>query len=70
MEFKEEHTLEPDELFCCVIFSSGLKEKTFYVTKMQECRKKNVCLFLLLENPRPLSPPSCPPQPQTSYQPT
>ena len=25
-EFKEKHTLEQDELFCCVIISSGLKE--------------------------------------------
>ena len=25
-EFKEEHTLNQDELFCCVIISSGLKE--------------------------------------------
>ena len=25
---KEEHTLEQEELFCCVIISSGLKEKT------------------------------------------
>ena len=26
IEFKEKHTLEQDELFCCVIISSGLKE--------------------------------------------
>ena len=26
-EFKENHTLEEDELFCCIIISSGLKEK-------------------------------------------
>jgi len=25
-EHKEEHTLNQDELFCCVIISSGLKE--------------------------------------------
>ena len=25
-EFKEKETLEQDELFCCVIISSGLKE--------------------------------------------
>ena len=25
-EFKEKHTLKQDELFCCVIISSGLKE--------------------------------------------
>ena len=45
-----------DELFCCGIISSGPKEKTFYVIKMQECRKE-VCPFLILESPRPLSPP-------------
>ena len=45
-----------DELFCCGIISFGLKEKTFYGIKMQECRKE-VCPFLLLESPRPLSPP-------------
>ena len=28
-EFKEEHILEQDELFCCVIISCGLKEKMF-----------------------------------------
>ena len=42
-EFKGEHILEQDELFCCAIISSGLKEQ-------------NVCPFLLLENSRPLSP--------------
>ena len=26
IEFKEKHTLEQDELFYCVIISSGLKE--------------------------------------------
>ena len=26
-EFKEKHTLEEDELFYCIIISSGLKEK-------------------------------------------
>ena len=37
--------------------SSGLKEKTFYMTKSRECRgKKDVCPFLLLENSRPLFP--------------
>ena len=25
-ELKQKHTFEQDELFCCVIFSSGLKE--------------------------------------------
>ena len=44
-EFKGKHILEQDELFCCAIISSGLKEK------------KNICPFLLLENSRPLSPP-------------
>ena len=41
-EFKEKHILEQDELFCCVIISSGLKEEELYVTKMKECRKKFV----------------------------
>ena len=52
-EFKGKHILEQDELFCCVIISSGLKEKS-------------ICLFLLLESPRPL----CPPQGPQTYQPT
>ena len=35
----------------------GYKKKMFYVTKAKECtRKKDICLFLLLENSRPLSP--------------
>ena len=38
----------------------------FYVTKMKECREKNVCPFLLLKSPRPFSPSQ---GPQTSYQP-
>ena len=29
-EFKEKHTLEQDILICCVIISSGLKERLFY----------------------------------------
>ena len=28
-ELKEKHTLEQDELFCCIIISSGLKENNF-----------------------------------------
>ena len=28
-EFKENHTLEQDSLLCCVIISSGLKERLF-----------------------------------------
>ena len=43
-EFKEKHILEQDELFCCAVISSGLKEK-------------NIGFFLLLEISRPLSPP-------------
>ena len=43
-EFKGEHILEQDELFCCAIISSELKEK-------------NICPFLLLKNSRPLYPP-------------
>ena len=51
--FKEEHTLEQDELFCCVIIRCGLKGKKI-VTKWKECRrKKKACLFLLLKSPRP-----------------
>ena len=46
-EFKGKYILEQDELFCCAIISSGLKEKK---------TKTNVCPFLLLENSRPLSP--------------
>ena len=49
-EFKEKHILEQDELFCCAIISSGLKEK-------------KVCPFLLLENSRPVYHPW---EPQTS----
>ena len=43
-ELKEKHTLEQDELFCCVIISSGLKESQSYVTKTKQRRKK--CLSL------------------------
>ena len=46
-EFKGKHILEQDELLCCAIINSGLKER-------------NVCSFLLLENPRPLSTPQKP----------
>ena len=62
-------------MFCCVIISSGLKgKKTFYVTKTKDVGKKKFVLFsslrtpdlsLLLESPRPHSPPW---GPQTSYQ--
>ena len=56
-KLKEKHTLEQDELFCCVIISSGLKENNLLLTKTKECRKKKeVCPFLLLEGPGPLSP--------------
>ena len=66
-EFKEKHTFEQDELFCCIIISSGLKEKKMFdVTKRKECRKEIVCPFLLFQGPRPLSPPS---GPRTFYQP-
>ena len=54
-EIKDKHILKQDELFYCAIISSGLKEN------------KNICPFLLLENPRPFSPPW---EPWTSYQPT
>ena len=37
---KEKHTAEQDELSCCVIISSGLKESQSYVTKTKQCRKK------------------------------
>ena len=41
--------------------SSRLKVKKFYVTKTKECRgKQDVCLFLLLESARALSPPRGP----------
>ena len=53
-EFKGKYILEQNELFCCIIISSGLKEKSIFP-------------FLLLENSRPLSPPW---EPQSSYQPT
>ena len=55
-EFKGKHILEQDELFCCAIISSGLKDKkVFYVTETKDCRKKKVCPFFLLENSRSLS---------------
>ena len=59
-ELKEKHALEQDELFCCVIISSGLKEvshkdcchnnteirkKMPYVTKTKQCRKNKFVLF-------------------------
>ena len=37
------------ELFCCVIISSRLKEKKFYVRKTKECRKKKFVLFSSLD---------------------
>ena len=46
-EFKGKHFLEQDELLCCAIISSGLKERS-------------VCPFLLLDNSRPLSTPQKP----------
>ena len=30
-ELKEKHTLEQDELFCCVIINSGIKQKMFVI---------------------------------------
>ena len=39
-EFKEKHTLEQHELFCCVIVCSGIKENKVLCTKTKECRKK------------------------------
>ena len=55
-EFKEKHTLEEDELFCCIIISSGLKEKKkVYVTMTKECRKKKIVLFSSLRAPDSLS---------------
>ena len=41
-ELKGKHTLEQDELFCCLIISSGLKEKVSFVTKTKECRKRSL----------------------------
>ena len=67
-ELKEKHNLESSTL--------GLKKKTFYVTKMKECRKNWFVLFSSWRTPDPfflpkgfgsLSPPW---GPQTPYQPT
>ena len=62
-ELKKKHTLEQNELFSCIIISSGLKEKMSYVTKTKECRKKIVLFssraqdpFLLFEGPGPHPP--------------
>ena len=66
-ELKKKHTLEQDELFCCIIINSGLKvtlkdcfhnnsefkKKKSYVTKMKECRKKKCVLFSSLRVPGP-----------------
>ena len=66
-EFKGKYILEQDELFCCAIISSGLKEK--------KKQKQMFVLFsslripdpyLLFKSPRPLSPWGS----GTSYQPT
>ena len=54
-EFKGKHILEQDELFCCAIISSGLKEKLFYVTKTKKCRKKSFSFFLPWEFQTPIS---------------
>ena len=63
---------------CCVIISSGFKEKTFYVTKTKECRggkKKKILSFLPpWESQTPISTSRAPDPflllggPQTSYQ--
>ena len=52
-DFKENHILEQDELFCFVIISSELKKKKkvmwlSYVTKQNKTKPSP---FLLLENP-------------------
>ena len=50
---------EQDELFCCIIISSGLKEKKkkVFCDYAKECRnKKKVCPFLLLKSLDPLFP--------------
>ena len=55
-EFKEKHTLEQNELFCCAIISTGLKggkKKPFYVIKLKELKTVS---FLLLKGSRPLLP--------------
>ena len=61
-EFKEKHILEQDELFCCVIISSGLKEKkkSFMWLRWRNVEKKFVLFsfssasdpFLLRGDPR------------------
>ena len=52
-KFKEK-LLEEDELIFCVIISSVLKKKLFYVTKMKECRtKKKFVLFSSSRAPDP-----------------
>ena len=53
-ELKGKNILEQDELFSCVIISSGLKEK-----------RKKVRPFLILENLTPLSPPWGPQTPSS-----
>ena len=61
-EFKEKHILEQDELSCCTIISSGLKGKKLVLFSSLRTPDS----YLLLESPRPLSPPR---GPRTSYQP-
>ena len=54
-EFKGKHILEQDELLCCAIISSGLKEETKFVL-FSSLRTPDPSLgapdpFLLLEDP-------------------
>ena len=53
-EFKEKHTLEQHELFCCVIVCSGIKENKVLCTKTKECRKKKK--FFPFSSQRALDP--------------
>ena len=43
-ELKEKHTLEQNELFCCIIISSGLKENKLMWLR-QSSVEKNICPF-------------------------
>ena len=50
-EFKRKYILEQDELLCCAVISSGLKEKRFVLSSSLRIPDP----YLLLESPRPFS---------------
>ena len=53
-ELKEKYTLEQDELFCCIIISSGLKENKLMWLRQSNVEKKHLPFSLRGPDPFPL----------------